>query len=153
MQYAHDDELRFELYKLFRQRGYPENEQVLLGLLRSRHELATLLRYRQYAEDGNENKMIKTAENAQEFIDRITDIADSRAQYDYEILLARQQELDPSAQVVGDWQKTYLEELIKQELFEIDSRELRSYFQYDRVRQGIFDLTEALFDEIGRAHV
>lgn len=146
MQYAHDDELRFELYKLFRQRGYPENEQVLLDLLRARHELATLLGYRHYAEYVTEDKMIKTAENAQEFIDRITDIADSRAQYDYEILLARQQELDPSAQVVGDWQKTYLEELIKQELFEIDSRELRSYFQYDRVRQGIFDLTEALFD-------
>src|SRR5690625_7589966 len=104
MQYAHDDELRFELYKLFRQRGYPENEQVLLDLLRARHELATLLGYRHYAEYVTEDKMIKTAENAQEFIDRITDIADSRAQYDYEHLLGPRKELAPRAHVLSDYQ-------------------------------------------------
>ncbi|MDQ2077884.1 M3 family metallopeptidase [Marinimicrobium sp. ABcell2] len=146
MQYAEDDQLRYELYKLFRQRGYPQNDKVLHELLTARHELATLLGYRHYAHFVTEDKMIETPEHAQVFIDRISAIADSRARYDYEILLARQQEIDPTAQVVGDWQKTHLEELIKQELFDIDSREIRSYFQYDRVRQGIFDLTETLFN-------
>ncbi|WP_232522294.1 M3 family metallopeptidase [Marinimicrobium alkaliphilum] len=145
MRYAEEDELRRELYLLFRQRAYPENDEVLSELFAARHELATLLGYDSYAHYVTEDKMIETPENAQAFIDRISGIAEPRAQRDYQVLLERLREIDPQAERVEDWQKTYLEELIKQERFDIDSRELRGYFHYDKVKQGIFDLTETLF--------
>ncbi len=89
--------------------------------------------------------MIGSAENAAEFIDRINDIAKPRAAADYDVLLQRLRQNDPDASVVGDWQKTYLEELIKNEVYQLDSQEIRQYFSYDKVRDGIFGLVEDMF--------
>jgi thimet oligopeptidase len=145
MQYAHNDELRYELYKIFRQRAYPANKEVLLDLVRKRHELAQLLGYKNYAQYVTEVLMIESPENAQEFIDRVYALATPRAQAEYKDLLVRLQQDTPSAKVVTDWQKIYIEQLVKKEKYEIDSQVIRQYFQYDNVRQGIFDLTEAMF--------
>lgn len=145
MQYAEDDELRLELYKQFRLRGYPDNKEVLENLLAKRYELANLVGFDNYAQYVTSDKMIGSAENAAEFIDRINDIAKPRAAADYDVLLQRLRQNDPDASVVGDWQKTYLEELIKNEVYQLDSQEIRQYFSYDKVRDGIFGLVEDMF--------
>ena len=145
MQYAHSEKLRRDLYKVFRQRGYPQNEKVLQELVAKRHELAGLLGYSNTAEYVTDVMMIESPENAQDFIDRVADIAAPVAEAEYQVLLDRLKKLDPQATKVTDWQKTYLEELIKQEKYEVDSRELRQYFAYENVRQGIFDLTQTMF--------
>lgn len=145
MQYAHSEKLRRDLYKVFRQRGYPQNEKVLQELVAKRHELAGLLGYSNTAEYVTDVMMIESPENAQDFIDRVADIAAPVAEAEYQVLLDRLRKLDPQATKVTDWQKTYLEELIKQEKYEVDSRELRQYFSYKNVRQGIFDLTQTMF--------
>jgi thimet oligopeptidase len=146
MQYAHDDQLRYELYKIFRQRAYPDNKPVLLELVRKRHELAQLLGYQNYAEYVMEDKMIKSPANAQQFIDRVHGLAAPRAQQEYQTLLARQQQNDATATQVTDWDKLYLEQLVKKEQYEIDAQEIRQYFHYDQVRHGIFELVETMFD-------
>jgi thimet oligopeptidase len=56
------------------------------------------------------------------------------------------QQIDPSITQVSDWQKIYAENLIKKEQYQLDSQEIRQYFQYEKVRKGIFDLTETMFD-------
>ncbi|WP_286806149.1 MULTISPECIES: M3 family metallopeptidase [unclassified Marinimicrobium] len=145
MQYAQDDELRLELYREFRRRGYPDNELVLRDILEARYELAQLLGYDTYADYVTENKMIRSADNAQEFIDQIAEIAKPRSDAEYDKLLARLRKIDPSASFVGDWQKTHLQELVKKEQFEVDAQQVRQYFRYEAVRDGIFDLTETLF--------
>ena len=61
------------------------------------------------------------------------------------MLLERLRKDDPAASNVGDWQKTYLEEEVKRELFAFDSQELRQYFSYPNIRQGILELTSNLF--------
>lgn len=145
MQYAKNDDLRLELYRQFRKRGYPANKTVLKELLRERHELAKILGYGNYADYITEDKMVKTPKHAQVFIDRIDNIAGKRAEQDYAVLLQKLHEIRPEATEVGDWQKDYLNELIKQEKYRIDSKELRQYFMYDNVRTGIFNLAETLF--------
>lgn len=146
MQYAHSDGRRLELYKQFRNRGYPKNDDVLKSLLQKRHELAQTLGYEHYASYITEDKMIRSAKNAQDFIDKIDKIASPRAKQDYAILLSRLRKLEPQAKSVGDWQKDYLLELVKQEKYQLDSRELRQYFSYQNVRDGIFRLSETLFN-------
>jgi thimet oligopeptidase len=146
MQYAHSDQRRLELYKQSRNRGYPKNDSVLKQLLQKRHELARMLGYENYAAYITEDKMIKSAQNAREFIDKIDRIVSPRARQDYATLLQRMRKIDPQTKSVGDWQKDYLQELIKQEKYRIDSRELRQYFSYDKVRDGIFHLSETLFN-------
>ena len=143
--YAESDAWRQELYKKYRRRGYPKNKEVLDNMLKKRYELAQLLGYENYAEFVTEDKMIKNPVAAQEFIDKVADAASSRAEEEYEILLNRLQKDVPEASEVTPWQKTYLAELVKKESYDVDSRELRQYFAYDRVREGLFELTSRMY--------
>src|SRR5690606_5019187 len=60
-------------------------------------------------------------------------------------LLARLQKIDPKATKVTDWQKSYLEHLVKKEKYQVNSQEVRQYFHYENVRNGIFDLMQIMF--------
>ncbi len=145
MQYAENDELRRQFYILFRQQAYPENKAVLQALISKRHELAQLLGYTNYSQYVTEDKMIKSPANAQAFIDQVSAIADPRAKVEYQQLLARLQKIYPQATQVEDWQKIYIETLVKKEEYQLDAQEVRQYFHYDKVKQGVFDLTQTMF--------
>lgn len=145
MQYAENDELRRQFYVLFRQQAYPENKTVLQELINKRHELAQLLGYANYSQYVTEDKMIKSPQNAQAFIDQVSGIADPRAKVEYQQLLARLQQIHPEATRVEDWQKIYIETLVKKEQYQLDAQAVRQYFHYDKVKQGIFDLTQTMF--------
>lgn len=145
MSYAQADGARQRLYKVFRQRGYPQNKSVLESLLTKRFALAQLLGYPDWASYITEDKMIKSAQAAQTFIDKISRAADGRATHDYGELLERLRRDQPQAKEVGDWQKTYLEELVKREKYNFDSQAARQYFAFGKVRQGLFDITSRMF--------
>ncbi len=145
MQFAENDALRKKFYVIFRQQAYPENKLVLQQLLEKRYELARLLGYKNFSEYITEDKMIKNPANAQSFIDKVSTLANPRAEAEYSELLKRLQKIDPSAKAVADWQKLYLEHLVKKEKYEVNSQEVRQYFQYENVRKGIFDLMETMF--------
>ncbi len=144
-QYAKNDDTRRALYKVYKQRGYPANEEVLKDLLIKRHALATTLGYKNYAEYITETVMIKTPENAENFINKINAIAAPKATLEYNELLARLKQEMPDATAVGDWQKTYISDLVKKEKYQVDSQEIRQYFPYKHVKQGILDLVETMF--------
>lgn len=146
MTYAKSDSLRFKLYKKYRRRGYPKNENVLNQLLKKRYDLAKVLGYRDYAQYITEDKMIINPEAAQEFINKVSQVASSRAEQDYQELLNRLRREMPDAQSVGDWQKTYISQLVKREKYDFNSQELRQYFQYDRVKEGLFRITSQMYD-------
>jgi thimet oligopeptidase len=145
MQYAENDALRERLYRTYRDMAYPENKTVLEKLLAKRYELAKLLGYPDYATYITEDKMIKSPQNAQQFIDKVSAIAEPRAQQEYDVLLKRLQKINPRATRVNDWQKMYLEQLIKKEKYQVDGQQIRQYFSYGKVQQGIFDLTQTMF--------
>ena len=145
MQYATSDALRERAYKTYRNMAYPENKPVLENLLAKRYELATILGYPDYATYITEDKMIKTPENAQNFIDKVSALATPRAHEEYSVLLARLKKINPEATHVDDWQKFYLEELIKKEKYKVDAQKVRQYFPFAKVQQGIFDLTQTMF--------
>lgn len=145
MQYAENDVLRERLYKAYRNIAYPENKAVLEELLAKRYELATLLGYSDYATYITEEKMIKTPGNAQAFIDKVSTLANARAAQEYQVLLQRLKKIDPKATRVADWQKFYLEQLIKKEQYQVDGQKIRQYFPFAKVQQGIFDLTQTMF--------
>ena len=143
--YAENDSKRLALYKEFKNRAYPTNGQVLKDILIKRHELANLIGYKNYADFVTETKMVKNPKTVREFIDNVSEIAKPRAEAEYQVLLKRLQQIDPKATAVGDWQKTYLEELIRKETYKVDAKQIRSYFQFGNVRDGIFGLTTALY--------
>ena len=146
MTYAADDELRRELYIKFRSRGDQQNESVLRDILKLRGEKSTLLGYRDWADYITADKMIKTGERASEFIEKVWKLAAPRAEQDYAELLRTLQTIDPKAKEVADWQKVFLENVVKKERYEVDASEVRQYFPYERVLAGLLEITSEIFE-------
>jgi len=146
MTYAADDALRRELYIKFRSRGDQANEGVLHDILKLRKEKASLLGFTDWADYITADKMIKSGERARDFIEKVWKLAAPRAEEDYKELLRTLQTVDPKATEVADWQKVYLENLVKKERYEVDASEVRQYFPYDRVLAGLLEITSEIFD-------
>lgn len=145
MTYAENDALRKELRIASRSRGYPQNEAILKTLIEKRHELANILGFKNFAGLSMDDKMIATPENADEFLTKVGLALAEPVEKEKAILLARLKEIDPDATAVQAWQSSYLMNLIRQEDYALDSKEVREYFHYDKVRDGILQLTEDLF--------
>lgn len=146
LKYAHREEVRRDLMEVYLGRGHPNNLEVLDRLLAKRHELAELLGYGHWAAYITEDKMIETAEAAAEFIERVTSTAADRSEVDYEALLARKREDDPQAEGLERWDRMYYAELVRNEEYGYDAKAIRAYFPFERVRDGLLNLTSQLFD-------
>jgi thimet oligopeptidase len=146
MTYAANDELRRELYIKFRSRGDQQNEGVLQDILKLRGEKSSLLGFANWADYITADKMIQSGERASEFIEKVWKLAAPRAEQDYAELLRQLRTIDPKASEVNDWQKVYLEHLVKIERYEVDASEVRQYFPYDRVLAGLLEITAEIFD-------
>ena len=145
MTYSHSDELRHKLRVAARSRGYPQNEKLLKSLIEKRHALANLLGFPNHASLSMDDKMIGTPENAQAFLTKVGEALKQPVEKELNVLLTRLQEINPDASEVNVWQANYLTNLIRQEDYALDSKEVREYFQYEKVRDGILGLTEDLF--------
>lgn len=146
MTYAADDSLRREMYVKFRSRGDADNEAVLREILILRAEKASLLGYANWADYITEDKMIRNGDNAAEFIDKVWQLAEPRARREYDELLEQLRQGDPAAAEVGDWQKLWLENQVKKQRYEVDSEEVRNYFPFRDVLDGLLRITEAIYD-------
>ncbi|WP_193165061.1 M3 family metallopeptidase [Microbulbifer hainanensis] len=144
--YAEDDALRRELYTAFQNRAYPQNKAVLEKLLQKRYEKAQLLGFDNFADLYTAGKMVGNGRAVREFIDLLSEQVRDGVAADRRQLLARLREINPDADVVQQWQTRYLKEKIRQQKYDVDSRELRQYFAYGQVRDGIFGLVSDLFD-------
>ncbi len=145
LQYGRNADVRRRLLFEFRNRGYPKNVDVLKRLIAKRHEIATLLGYRHWGDYITEDKMIGSANAAAEFIDKVTQTAERRAREDYRMFLARKREDRPEAAAIDPWDRGYYEEIVRAEQFAFDSKEVRPYFPFTRVRDGLFTITSRLF--------
>ena len=146
MTYAADDELRKKLYIAFRSRGDGGNEDTLKRILVLRSEKAKLLGFADWADYITADKMIRTGDRAAEFLERVWKLAEPRAKEDYTELLRQLKKTDPDASAVTDWQKIYLENLVKRDRYEVDASEVREYFPYAKVLDGLLSITSEIFD-------
>ena len=146
MTYANDDALREELYIAFRSRGDQGNEALLRDILTLRAEKASLLGFPDWADYITADKMIGSGTRASEFLEKVWKLAAPRAEQDYAELLRQLKTVTPKATAVADWQKVWLENLVKRDLYQVDASVVRTYFPYDRVLQGLLAITSEIFD-------
>lgn len=144
-QYAAKASVRQRLQREFYDRGYPENMEVLAKLLEKRHELATLLGYANYAEYVTGDKMIRTAKAAGAFVEKVAKATEARTKTDYARLVERKQKDVPAASSLDPWDANYYIERVRAEEYRFDSQEVRPYFRFERVRDGLFDISGRLF--------
>jgi thimet oligopeptidase len=144
--FVKNPDARRRLYLEFMARGYPQNDEQLRRLLVARKRFADLLGYASWADYATEDKMMKSAKNAQEFIDKIAAVAEKRGRADLALLLARKKKDDPKAKQVAEYERYYYEELVKREKFAFDSQSVRPYFEYSQTRDGLLATTSKLFN-------
>ncbi len=145
MTYADSAQARRQLSKEYLTRGYPQNEAVLSALLQKRHALAKMLGYSSYADYSLEDKMMKSSSKVAEFIEEISEQARVAASYEYDALIAKKREYEPDATQVFGYERSYLEEKVKRESFAFDSQDVRPYFEYNRIKQGVLQVAGELF--------
>ncbi len=145
LNYAHSDTLRRDVLQMFRNRGYPDSVPTLRALLEKRHEFAGLLGYENWAEYALANKMAGDPAQAQAFLDRLARAARPAAEVEYGELLATLRQIRPKADAVPEWSSSYLQERLRRTSYALDSQEVRQYFAYDNVRDGIITLIQDLF--------
>jgi thimet oligopeptidase len=142
--FARDANARRALHSEFLNRGWPENDAILGELLELRHEHATLLGYGSWPDFDTEVKMIGSATAEGEFIEQLAAAADVAGRRDRELLLARMRRDFLTADSIDAADSAYYGELVRRESFDVDSQELRQYFDAPRVLQGLLDVTGRL---------
>ena len=143
--FTKSDALRRRIYVAFDTRAYPKNQEVLTSLLKTRYEIATLLGYSSWADYNAADKMILKGHNIADFIQQINDAARPLAQREFEMLLAEKRKTDPDAKEIGDYESSYVGELVRRSQYNFDSQSVRPYFPFNQVKQGILDSASDLF--------
>ncbi len=123
--------------------GWPDNEPVLAELLDVRAEKATLLGYADWPSYDAEVKMIGEGPRIPEFIDEIAAASEAAGRREIDELLEKAAAEGEDVIDFSNWR--HHTETIKRERFGVDSQEVRRYFDFAKVRQGLLDVTGRLF--------
>ena len=142
--YARDEELRRRYHHAYDRRAWPENSAVLARLLARRHELARLLGYRHWADYSTEDKMTTSAGEARTFLERVVELARGRALAEHEELREEKRRAGSESDV-REYDRFFLVELARKRRYAFDSQDVRPYFAYERVRDGVLATSARLY--------
>ena len=141
--HARDPEARRAVAHSFLNIGWPDNEAVLADLLDVRAEKATLLGYADWPSYDAEVKMIGEGSRIPEFIDEIAAASETAGRREIEELLEQAAAEGETVIDFSNWR--HHTEAVKRQRYGVDSQEVRRYFDFAKVRQGLLDVTGRLF--------
>jgi len=143
--YSANRVLRERMWEGFENRGRGPNKVVLDSLLRVREAAAHLLGYPTWAAYQAEPQMAASADTIAAFIERVrTAVAPASARLTPRLLEHLRRE-DSSITRLAIWDGAHATELLRRSDYEIDSREVRSYFPFDAVKNGVLSVAAELF--------
>ncbi|WP_455384073.1 M3 family metallopeptidase, partial [Acidihalobacter prosperus] len=153
MSYCRDRSLRERVYTAYSTRaseqgpdsGRWDNSSVMHDILRLRREAAQMLGFPSYAQESLATKM---AESPEQVLDFLYDLA-RRAKPTAERELAELRTFAADELGIEDlqaWDMAYASERLREHRFALEQEQLKPYFPVDRVLEGLFALTEKLFD-------
>ncbi|HEX7739642.1 MAG TPA: M3 family metallopeptidase [Marmoricola sp.] len=134
-----DDAARRTVMRSFLDLAWPENGQVLADLLAARHELATTLGYADWPSYDAEVKMIGSGPAIGTFIDSIAAASGEPGKVE---IAALEETLGAPIDLSNS---RFAMERHRREHFDVDSTEVRRYFDFAKVRAGLLEVTGRLF--------
>ena len=138
--------LRQELFVAKLSCGMPHNERLLQELLDARNTYARLLGYSTFANYTLQNKMVRSAAHAEAFLRKVRTLVAKRAADEIELLLRKKREIsEPEATQVFAYDASFLAEQIRASKYLVPTDEVRTYFTYRNVRDGLFAMVQELF--------
>lgn len=141
--YSDDAQARRAVTHEFLNLAWPDNDAVLVELLQLRHQQATLLGYDNWADFDAEVKMIGTGGAIPKFIDQLSQAAEEAAHQELELL--QQRAARDGVTTIDTSNFRYYLEAVKRERFQVDPQAAREYFDFEKVRAGLLEVTSRLF--------
>lgn len=157
LQYAEHRPMREAMYRAYATRaselgpdygsGKPQwdNTANMTEQLKLRAEEASMLGYRNFAQVSLEPKMADSPEQVIAFLDDLARRARPYAEKDWAQLQTFAADELGLAQL-EPWDVTYASEKLRQKRYAFSENEVKQYFPEGTVLQGLFRVTEALFD-------
>ncbi len=148
--YANNRDLRKEFYTAFTTRaselgnGKWDNSELMVDILHLRKEKAQLLGFKDYAELSLQTKMADSADQVEDFLNDLAQKAQSSAKQDYAELIEFASQL--GLLEVNAWDIAWLSEQLKQQKYSVSDREIKPYLAENKVIEGLFDITQKLFN-------
>ena len=149
MTYLDDRNVREQVWRAFSTRasgGEFDNTALLAQILKLRAEKAVLLGCKDFADWVLEDRMSKGGARAKEFIAELTVrtrkpfLVENQALNEF-----RESVAGPDVAPIEPWEVAYHAEKLRQREYDFDEEQLRPYFSYERVKQGLFDLVGRLY--------
>jgi thimet oligopeptidase len=143
--FAKSDDLRRRTWEAFFTRAYPKNREVLLDMMQTRYEIATLLGYPSWADYNAADKMIENGHNIAKFLVQLDAATRPLAEREAAMLLAEERKTSPGTVEMPIYDRFRLQEQVRRSQFNFDSQSVRAYLPYKQVKQGILDTAATLF--------
>jgi len=150
LKYSARSDLRATVYRAQVARassGELDNRPLIERILSLRREQARRLGYANWAAVSLASKMAGSVAEVEQLLEDLRAAAFPAAQQELEQLRAiARRHGAPEAGDLKPWDVAYWAEKLRQESFELDSEALRPWFPLEQVLQGLFGLSQRLFD-------
>lgn len=139
MNYVNSATVRKNIYDRYQNRAV-ENIPVLDKIIKLRTKRSHLLGYKTYAAYKLESKMAGSTQAVWDFIRELSDKLQEKAKLDYDILCEAE-----GLSRFDIWDKSWLTTRYKENQYQLSDEEVRSYFPFQRVTDGLFELAQTLY--------
>ena len=145
MTFAGSAALRERMFFAYNTRAYPANRQILLDLLATRQEIATILGFRSWADLATADQMMKSAANVRTFLAKLDEASRDGAKHEHALVLEFARGRQPGLSAIDIVSRGYWYEQFRRAKFDFDSQSVRPYFPYARVEAGVLKTAAKLF--------
>jgi thimet oligopeptidase len=145
MTFASSAALRERMFLAYNTRAYPVNRQILLDLLATRQEIASVLGFRSWADLATADQMMKSAANVRTFLAKLDEASREGAQRELKLVLNFVRERQPDLAAIDITSRGYWYEQFRRSAFDFDSQSVRPYFPYAQVEAGVLKTAAQLF--------
>ncbi len=145
MTFASSAALRERMFLAYNTRAYPANRQILLDLLATRQEIATILGFRSWADLATADQMMKSAANVRTFLTKLDEASRDGAKHEHALVLEFARGRQAGLSEIDIVSRGYWYEQFRRAKFDFDSQSVRPYFPYARVEAGVLETAAKLF--------
>jgi thimet oligopeptidase len=146
MTFASNAAVRQRMFLAYNTRAYPANQQILLDLLATRQEIATVLGFRSWADLATADQMMGSAANVRTFLAKLDEASREGARREHELILNFARDRQPGLSAIDITSRAYWYEQFRRSAFDFDSQSVRPYFPYAQVEAGVLQTAARLFN-------
>jgi thimet oligopeptidase len=145
MTFAESAALRKRMFLAYNTRAYPANQQILLDLLATRQEIATVLGFRSWADLATADQMMGSAANVRTFLAKLDEASREGAIREHALILDFASKRQRELKAIDITSRAYWYEQFRRSAFDFDSQSVRPYFPYAQVEAGVLETAARLF--------